>query len=213
MNSARATFTSLHVRNFRLFFIGQLLSQCGTWMQTIALGWLILHLSHNSGFAVGLALALQFIPTLLFGVWGGMIADRFDKRTVLICTQVAMAAIAVVLAVLDFTNVVQLEMIYVIVFLFGLALAVDNPTRQSFVPGARPARRPPQRDRPEQRHLPAVAHPRPRARRRVDRRRRHRDLLRAERGVVRLHHRRADDDAPERAAPRRAGSARAGSDP
>ncbi|MCU1458615.1 MAG: major facilitator superfamily 1 [Actinomycetia bacterium] len=134
MNTARATFKSLHVRNFRLFFLGQLLSQCGTWMQTIALGWLVLHLSHNSGFAIGLVIALQFIPTLLFGVWGGWIADRFDKRTVLLCTQVAMAAIATLLAVLDLTNTVQLGMIYVIVFVFGLALAVDNPTRQSFVP-------------------------------------------------------------------------------
>jgi MFS family permease len=139
MNAARATFKSLHVRNFRLFFLGQMVSQCGTWMQTIALGWLVLHLSHNSGFAIGLALALQFIPTLLFGVWGGMIADRFDKRTVLLCTQVAMAAIATLLAVLDLTNTVQLGMIYVIVFVFGLALAVDNPTRQSFVPELVPA--------------------------------------------------------------------------
>ena len=60
--SLRGTFQSLHIRNFRLFFVGQLISQCGTWMQTIALGWLVLHLSHNSGFAIGLAIALQFIP-------------------------------------------------------------------------------------------------------------------------------------------------------
>ena len=84
MKSLRGTFQSLHVRNFRLFFFGQLISQCGTWMQTIALGWLVLHLSHNSGFAIGLAIALQFLPTLLFGVWGGVIADRFDKRKVLL---------------------------------------------------------------------------------------------------------------------------------
>jgi MFS family permease len=139
MNTARSTFKSMHVRNFRLFFFGQMVSQCGTWMQTIALGWLVLHLSHNSGFAIGLVIALQFIPTLLFGVWGGVIADRFDKRTVLFCTQVAMAAIAVLLAVLDLTNSIQLGMIYVIVFVFGLALAVDNPTRQSFVPELVPA--------------------------------------------------------------------------
>ena len=134
MNTARSTFKSLHVRNFRLFFFGQLVSQCGTWMQTIALGWLVLDLSHNSGFAVGLVIALQFIPTLLFGAWGGVIADRFDKRTVLFCTQAAMAAVAVLLAVLDLTNTVQLGMIYVIVFVYGIALAFDNPTRQSFVP-------------------------------------------------------------------------------
>src|SRR4051794_37752455 len=123
----------MHVRNFRLFFTGQLISQGGTWMQTIALNWLVLHLSHNNGFLVGLAIALQFLPTLLFGVWGGAIADRFDKRRVLLCTQVAMACVAVVLTVLDVTGVVQLWMLYVLVFTYGLALAVDNPTRQSFV--------------------------------------------------------------------------------
>ncbi len=133
MKSLQGTFQSMHVRNFRLFFVGQLISQCGTWMQTIALGWLVVELSHNSGVAVGFAIALQFIPTLLFGVWGGLIADRFDKRTVLLCTQVAMAAVAVLLAVVDLSNVVELWMLYVIVFAFGMALAVDNPTRQSFV--------------------------------------------------------------------------------
>ena len=139
MKSLQGTFQSMRVRNFRLFFTGQLLSQAGTWMQTIALGWLVLHLSHNSGFAVGLAIALQFIPTLLFGVWGGVIADRFDKRTVLMCTQAAMAAVAVLLAVVDLTDVVQLWMIYVIVFAYGMALAVDNPTRQAFVAELVPA--------------------------------------------------------------------------
>ncbi len=128
-----ATFISLRVRNFRLFFFGQMVSQCGTWMQTIALGWLVLHLSHNNGFAIGLLIALQFTPTLLFGVWGGLIADRFDKRTVLLCTQVAMATVAALLAVLDISGLVELWMIYVIVFLFGFALAFDNPARISFV--------------------------------------------------------------------------------
>jgi MFS family permease len=121
------------VRNFRLFFTGQLISQGGTWMQTIALNWLVLHLSDNNGFLVGLAIALQFTPTLLFGVWGGAIADRFDKRKVLLCTQVAMACVAVALAVVDLTGIVQLWMLYVLVFTYGMALAVDNPTRQSFV--------------------------------------------------------------------------------
>jgi MFS family permease len=133
MKSLRGTFQSMHVRNFRLFFTGQLISQGGTWMQTIALNWLVLHLSHNNGFLVGLAVALQFTPTLLFGVWGGAIADRFDKRQVLLCTQVAMAVVAVLLAIVDLTGIVQLWMLYVLVFAYGLALAVDNPTRQSFV--------------------------------------------------------------------------------
>ncbi len=139
MKSLRGTFQSMHVRNFRLFFTGQLISQGGTWMQTIALNWLVLHLSHNNGFLVGLAIALQFLPTLLFGVWGGAIADRFDKRKVLLCTQSAMAAVAVMLAVVDLSGIVQLWMLYVLVFTYGLALAVDNPTRQSFVSELVPA--------------------------------------------------------------------------
>jgi MFS family permease len=133
VKTLRGTFQSMHVRNFRLFFTGQLISQSGTWMQTIALNWLILDLSHDNGFLVGMAIALQFTPTLLFGVWGGAIADRFDKRKVLLCTQTAMAAVAVLLAVIDLTGVVQLWMLYVLVFALGMALAVDNPTRQSFV--------------------------------------------------------------------------------
>jgi MFS family permease len=139
MKSLRGTFQSMHVRNFRLFFTGQLVSQGGTWMQTIALNWLVLHLSHNNGFLVGLAIALQFTPTLLFGVWGGAIADRFDKRKVLLCTQVAMMAVAAVLAIVDLSGIVQLWMLYVLVFAYGMALAVDNPTRQSFVSELVPA--------------------------------------------------------------------------
>jgi MFS family permease len=135
----RDTFASMRIRNFKIFFWGQLVSQGGTWMQTIALGWLVLHLSRNSAFAVGLALALQFAPTLLFGVWGGTIADRFDKRRVLYITQSSMAAVAVVLAVVDLTGIVQLWMLYVIVFVYGMFLAVDNPTRQSFTPELVPA--------------------------------------------------------------------------
>jgi MFS family permease len=133
VTALRSTFQSMRVRNFRLFFSGQLISQSGTWMQTIALNWLVLHLSHNNGFLMGVAIALQFTPTLLLGVWGGAIADRFDKRTVLLCTQAAMAVVAVILAVLDISGFVQLWMLYALVIALGIALAVDNPTRQSFV--------------------------------------------------------------------------------
>jgi MFS family permease len=139
MKNLRATFQSMRVRNFRLFFIGQLISQGGTWMETIALAWLVLHLSHNNGFLIGLAIAMQFLPTLLFGVWGGTIADRFDKRLVLLWTQVIMAIIAAVLALVDLTGIVQLWMLYVLVFANGLALAVNNPTRQAFVSELVPA--------------------------------------------------------------------------
>jgi MFS family permease len=139
MKSLRGTFQSMHVRNFRLFFTGQLISQGGTWMETIALAWLVLHLSHNNGFLIGLAIALQFLPTLLFGVWGGAIADRFDKRMVLLWTQAVMAVIASLLTLVDATGIVQLWMLYVLVFANGLALAVNNPTRQAFVSELVPA--------------------------------------------------------------------------
>src|SRR3954454_17164037 len=85
--TATATFRSMHVRNFRVFFIGQLVSMSGSWMQIVAQGWLVLRLSHNSGSALGVVTALQFLPVLVLGAWSGVIADRFDKRKVLVVTQ------------------------------------------------------------------------------------------------------------------------------
>ena len=82
--SLHATFRSLRVRNYRLYFFGQLVSLSGTWMQTVAQAWLVLKLSHNNAVAVGLITALQQLPTLLFGAWGGLIADRMDKRALLL---------------------------------------------------------------------------------------------------------------------------------
>jgi MFS family permease len=120
------------VRNYRLFISGQLVSVTGTWMQTVALGWLVLRLT-GSGFAVGVNLALQFLPILLFGMWGGLVADRFDKRRTLIRTQAAMALLAGVLWTITITGVAQLWMIYVLSLLIGSVTVVDNPTRQSFV--------------------------------------------------------------------------------
>lgn len=128
-----AAFTSLRGRNYRRYFTGQVLSLCGTWAQTIGLGWLVLQLSNNSGVAVGLATALQFAPTLLFGLWAGVLADRFDKRRFIICTQVALASVAGVLAFVDLTGVVTLWMVYGLSFLFGMATAADTPARLSFV--------------------------------------------------------------------------------
>jgi MFS family permease len=130
---ASTTFRSLRTRNYRLFFIGQGISLCGTWMQTIALGWLVLRLTDNSGVAIGAVIALQFVPTLLFGVWGGVIADRFDKRVLLVGTAVTMGCTAATLAVLTLTDVVQLWMVFTLVLVQGLAQAVDNPARLSFV--------------------------------------------------------------------------------
>jgi MFS family permease len=137
MASARAlastTFRSLRTRNYKLFFFGQGASLIGTWMQTIALGWLVLDLSDNSGFAVGFVIALQFVPTLLLGAWGGVIADRFDKRTIMVITQTAMALIAAVLGLIVVAGIVELWMVYALVVGFGIAQSVDNPTRLAFV--------------------------------------------------------------------------------
>jgi len=125
-------FSSLRVRNFRLFASGQVISNTGTWMQRVAQDWLVLELTHGSGTAVGIATGLQFLPLLLFGLWGGMIADRYPKRRVLMATQAAMGGLALVLGVLAVTGVVQPWHIYLLALGLGFATVVDNPTRQSF---------------------------------------------------------------------------------
>ncbi|MGH2755813.1 MAG: MFS transporter, partial [Actinomycetota bacterium] len=109
--AAHRTFGSLKVRNYRLFISGQLVSVSGTWMQTVALGWLVLSLT-GSGVAVGVNLALQFLPILVFGLWGGLIADRFDKRRTLIRTQAAFAFLAAALGALTLAGFAELWMIY-----------------------------------------------------------------------------------------------------
>jgi MFS family permease len=133
--AGQRTFHSLRVRNYRLFFFSQLISLSGTWMQTTAQSWLVLDLTgeKSAGFALGLMMALQFLPLLLFGVWGGLIADRLDKRRTLIWTQSAAAVLAVALFVIVLTGVIQLWMIYVLAFLLGVVTVFDNPTRQAFV--------------------------------------------------------------------------------
>ena len=120
------------MRNFRLFAIGQVISNSGTWMQRVAQDWLVLDLTHGSGTAVGIATGLQFLPLLLFSLWGGMIADRYPKRRVLLVTQAAMAALALVLGVLAVTGLVRVWEVFALAFGLGLATVVDNPTRQSF---------------------------------------------------------------------------------
>lgn len=125
------TFHSLHTRNFRLFFIGQLISLTGTWTNATASAWLVLHLS-DSGVALGINTALTFLPILLVGAWGGLIADRFNKRKILIMTQTIYAVLAVALFSLAATEVAQLWMVYLLSLIAGLVTALDNPTRQSF---------------------------------------------------------------------------------
>ena len=125
-------FSSLRVRNFGLFAAGQVVSNTGTWMQRVAQDWLILQLTHSSGTAVGIATGLQFLPLLMFSLWGGMIADRYPKRRVLMLTQASMGALALILGVLAVTGVVQPWHVYLLAFGLGMATMVDNPTRQSF---------------------------------------------------------------------------------
>lgn len=126
------TFRSLRLRNYRLFFFGQLISVSGTWMQQIAQDWLVLRLS-DSGTAVGLTVGLQFLPMLLFGMLGGTIADRYDKRRILVLTQLAFGLSALTMGVVVATGVVQLWMVFVLAFVVGCITALDNPARQAFV--------------------------------------------------------------------------------
>ncbi|HEX5929384.1 MAG TPA: MFS transporter [Solirubrobacterales bacterium] len=128
----RRSFNSLEVPNYRRYFAGQLISLSGTWMQTVAALWLILTLT-DSGVAVGLTTALQFLPMLLIGAWGGLLADRIPKRRLLIATQMLMAVPAVGLFAVSATGVVTPWMVYLAVFAMGAVNAVDNPARQSFV--------------------------------------------------------------------------------
>ncbi|MFI5553859.1 MFS transporter [Streptomyces sp. NPDC051738] len=133
LNSRKSSmFSSLKVRNYRLFFLGQVVSNTGTWMQRIAQDWLVLSLT-GSATAVGITTALQFLPMLLFGLYGGVLVDRLPKRRTLLVTQTSMAATGIALAVLTLTGHVQVWHVYLAAFTVGLATVVDNPARQSFV--------------------------------------------------------------------------------
>lgn len=129
----RNAFRALRTRNYRLYFSGMVVSNVGTWMQIIANGWLVLQLS-DSGLAVGVATAMQFGPMLIGGAWGGLIADRFPKRTLLLATQSLFAVQALTLGVLALTGAAELWMVYSLTFLYGVVQIVDVPTRQAFVP-------------------------------------------------------------------------------
>jgi len=130
--AVRRSFDSLSVPNYRRYFAGQVVSLSGNWMQTVAALWLILDLT-GSGLAVGATTALQFLPMLLFGAWGGLLADRFPKRRLLIVTQTLMALPALALFAVTGAGIVAPWMVYLAVLAMGAVNAVDNPTRQSFV--------------------------------------------------------------------------------
>ncbi|MGF1425215.1 MFS transporter [Kitasatospora sp. LaBMicrA B282] len=126
------TFSSLRVRNYRYYFAGQIVSNTGSWMQRIAQDWLVLSLT-GSPLAVGITTAMQFLPTLLLGLFGGVLADRMPKRRLLIATQAAMGLLAAALAVLTISGVVTAYHVYAFALLLGLVTVVDTPTRQAFV--------------------------------------------------------------------------------
>jgi MFS family permease len=126
-------FRSLSVRNYRLFASGQLVSLTGTWMQNVAQDWLVLDLTNKSGTALGVTTALQWLPMLLFGLWGGVFADRHNKRRVMLAMQAIQGVLALSLGVLVVTDVVQTWMVFCFAFALGTTTVFDLPARQAFV--------------------------------------------------------------------------------
>jgi MFS family permease len=131
--AGRRTFRAISVRNYRLYFIGQVISVSGTWMQTVSQAYLILFLLHGTGVDVAIATSLQFLPLLLLGPFGGLIADRLDKRKVLYATQGTAGVLALVLGVLAATHSATLWEVYVLAAGLGFVNLFDNPARQTFV--------------------------------------------------------------------------------
>jgi len=130
---AGRTFSSLQSRNLRLYFAGLAISQVGSWVQLVSLPWLVLHLTHD-GAMLGITYALQFLPILLLGAWAGVVADRYDKRRLLLLTTSLLGLCALALGILTLLGVVTMWSILVLALLLGTVAAFDNPTRRSFVP-------------------------------------------------------------------------------
>jgi MFS family permease len=128
------TFSSLSIRNYRIYATGAFVSNIGTWMGRVAQDWLVLTvLTDHSSKALGIVTGLQFLPFLLLAPWAGMIADRFPKRKTLLLTQTGLATSSLLLGLLAVTGTAQLWMVYAIALFTGVATAIDNPARQSFV--------------------------------------------------------------------------------
>ncbi|MFI9558516.1 MFS transporter [Nonomuraea endophytica] len=126
-------FRSLRNHNYRLFASGSAVSNLGGWMQRTAQDWLVLDLTHGSAAALGTATALQFLPMLLFGLFGGVLADRYPKRPILVVAQSIMAMLALTIGILTVTGTAQVWHVYVMAFALGLVSCVEVPTRQTFV--------------------------------------------------------------------------------
>ncbi len=136
------TFSSFHYFNYRLWFAGALVANVGTWMQRVAQDWLVLTvLTHESGVAVGVVTALQFLPVLALSAWAGLLADRVDRRKLIVVTQSLLALLALGLGALTLSGHVELWHVYVFATLLGCVSAIDNPVRQTFVADMVPASR------------------------------------------------------------------------
>ena len=130
-NQSRKTFSSLYIRNYRLYYIGQIISTSGTFMQGVAQAWLVLQLT-GSGTALGVVASLQYVPILILAPIGGVLVDRFSKRKILYFTQTAAGVLALILGTLVATGLIQVWMVYLIAFCTGVINSLDNPTRQTF---------------------------------------------------------------------------------
>lgn len=129
----RTTFQSLTVRNFRLFLSGHLLKQHGVWLQFVAQDWLVLELSNNSATALGLVTGLQFMPVVLLSLYGGKLADRLDRKMLMIVVNALSSFLALALGLLVTTGLVTLPLVFVFAGLMGAVNAIENPVRQAFV--------------------------------------------------------------------------------
>ncbi len=129
----KTTFRALSVRNFRLFATGQLISLLGGWIQITAQDWLVLQLTHNSPSYLGYVTALQFTPVLLFSLYGGKLADRFDKRRLLLIANSAYLLLAMAMGLLVVSGSVQVWQVFVFAASYGIVNSLETPTRQAFV--------------------------------------------------------------------------------
>lgn len=133
LGALRTTFQSLGVRNYRLFALGQITKLLGVWMQVVAQDWLVLELSGDSATALGIITALQFTPVLALSLYGGTLADRYDKRKLLIVANTAYSVFTLALGALVISNIATLTLVYAFAALTGIVTAVETPVRQAFV--------------------------------------------------------------------------------
>ncbi len=132
LQSVGYTFRALESRNFRLFFFGGMVSLLGTWIQNLAIGWMVYRLT-DSAFYLGLVGFAGQIPALILGPLAGVYADRINRRRILIMTQVLSMILAAILSILSFTNTITVTYLLIIVVFNGISLAFDTPFRHAFL--------------------------------------------------------------------------------